>query len=516
MLRLLYPFLYGDLLGDLVRDELPARVLLYGGCGLGKTTLLRRLHEHLVPGSAGKEPPPERTPQATWVDRRSAEPTARIVHWCLKPRGTLIVDDFGQLFTPEVDDAILSLSATQDCRYRVVVASRKPPRVLEREVLQARVAAGGAKATPWDESRAIPTFRSMRLNPWQGDWRARFEAAHQAARLRLRQELRSRVPEPQAEATLALLPSKPAVTAWVDLARQVTGGHPGLADGAHDLFLHLVLNDLVASGALTEQDELVLAQRERSLLSTRARMSDYGLAGEAAPQPGEQQRGRLVVLLEDYLLERHMAPLHSTLEHLRLSEPKAFEALHALAEAPDDILVEDGRHRLLLLDTGVVFKDDASCHLRLPDGLVSEAIRALDPVTHHGQANGGAAEQAIIPGPTEEVILSITVSEGPTEDSGDVVVETTVGARLVPLRGRPWQVFDYFWRHRDRHVPPEELLEPLEIPSIYSARNAILRLKEALRAGGIEQVLENRKGVGYRVVDGGGSGVVKNGAVGSK
>ena len=511
MLHLLYPFLYDDLLGDLLGDELPARVLLYGGCGLGKTTLLRRLHEHLVPGSASKENPPERTPQATWVDRRTAEPTARIVHWCLRPRGTLIVDDFGQLFTPEVDDAILSLSAAQDSRYRVVVASRKPPRVLEREVLQARVAAGGAKATPWDESRAIPTFRSTRLNPWQGDWRARFDAVHQTARLRLRQEVRSRVPEPQAEAALALLPSKAAVTAWVELVRQVTGGHPGLVDGSYDLFLHLVLNDLVSRGGLSEQDELLLAQRKRSLLSTQARMSDFGLVGEAAPEQGEQQHGRLVVLLEDYLLERQMAPMQSTLDHLRLSEPKAFEALHALAEAPDDILVEDGRHRLLLLDTGVVYKDDASCHLRLPKGLVSEAIRAMDPVTHHGTANGGTAEQAIIPGPPEEVVLSITVSEGPTEDSGDVVVETTAGTRLVPLRGRPWQVFDFFWKHRDRHVPPEELLEPLEIPSVYSSRNAILRLKEALRAGGVEQVLENRKGVGYRVVEGDGRG----GAVGS-
>ena len=79
----------------------------------------------------------------------------------------------------------------------------------------------------------------------------------------------------------------------------------------------------------------------------------------------------------------------------------------------------------------------------------------------------------------------------------------TNGTRVVPLRGRPWQVFEYFWKNKERYVPADELMEPLEIPSIHSTRNAILRLNQALRAEGVEGALENRKGVGYRVLGGG-------------
>ena len=499
MLRLIHPFLYDDLLARILADASLDRVLLYGGRGLGKTTLLRRLQRRLVPGSSRKEPPPERTPQATWVDRRTPEGAARIVRWCLRPQGTLIVDDFEHVFTPQVDDAILSLPDTSNGSYRVVVASRKPPRVLERDVLQARVTAGGAHTTPWDDSRAIPTFLSMRMNPWQGDWQARLEVAHHAAMQRLRQETRTRVPDAQVETALELLPSKAAVKSWVELVRQVTGGHPGLVDGSYDLFLWLVLEDLATKAELPEDDDLLVAQCKRSRISTKAGLRSFMLEGDADQDEQDRQRGRLLVLLEDYLLERQMADLGRTLDRLRLSDPDAFTALRDLAEEPDETIVEDARHRLLLLDTGVVFKDDDSRRLRLPEGLVSEAIRAMDPATHQGGAAASSMGQGLVPAPAEEKILSITVSEGAAEHTGDVLVETTNGTRVVPLRGRPWQVFEYFWKNKERYVPADELMEPLEIPSIHSTRNAILRLNQALRAEGVEGVLENRKGVGYRV-----------------
>ena len=494
MLRLIHPFLYDGLISRILADSTQQRVLLYGGRGLGKTTLLRRLQARVVRATPATEHAP------TWVDKRTPKAAKVIAKWCLTHHGYLIIDDFEQVFTPEVDNALLSLPDSDDGRFRVVVASRKPPRVLERDVLQARVAAGDAHATPWDDSRAIPTFTATRLNPWEGDWKTRLEVAHTNAMQRLRKELRARVPEGSVDQTLALLPDRTALAAWVELVRRTTGGQPRLVDGAHDLFLLLLLNDLVAQAGLPADDSLLLEQRKRSRLSTTAGLSSYPLDGRCKPKQFEEELRDMLQLLEDYLLERQMVDLDRTLDHLRVSDPDAFGALQALAELPDKTVVEDGRHRLLLLDTGVVYKDDDSRRLCLPHGLVSEAIRAMDPPTQQAPKEP-KAETLDTDEPAEPTltILSFTVSEGPTEDSGDVVVETSDGTRVVSLRGRPWQVFDYFWKHRDRHVPPDELMEPLEIPSIHSARNAILRLNQALKKEGVGAVLENKKGVGYLV-----------------
>jgi hypothetical protein len=324
--------------------------------------------------------------------------------------------------------------------------------------------------------------------------------AHTNAMQRLRKELRARVPEASLDKALALLPDRAAQEAWVELVRRTTGGQPRLVDGAHDLFLFLLLNDLVAQAGLPADDSLLVEQRKRSRLSTTAGLSSYPLDGRCEPEQFEERHRELLLLLEDYLLERQMGDLDRTLDHLRVSEPDAFGALQTLAEKPDETVVDDGRHRLLLLDTGVVYKDDDTRRLCLPLGLVSEAIRAMDPPTQQAPKEP-EAETAGTDEPEEPAlaILSVTVSEGPTEHSGDVVVETNEGTRVVSLRGRPWQVFDYFWKHRDRHVPPEELMEPLEIPSIHSARNAILRLNQALKKEGVGGVLENRKGVGYLI-----------------
>lgn len=63
---------------------------------------------------------------------------------------------------------------------------------------------------------------------------------------------------------------------------------------------------------------------------------------------------------------------------------------------PEETIVEDARHRRLLLDTDVVFEVDDSHRLRLPEGLVSEAIRAMDPATSQSGATAGSTEQGLV------------------------------------------------------------------------------------------------------------------------
>ena len=66
----------------------------------------------------------------------------------------------------------------------------------------------------------------------------------------------------------------------------------------------------------------------------------------------------------------------------------------------------------------MVYKDDDSRRLRMPQILVGEAIRAMEPALALGGATAGAAGQDLVLTPGDEVVLSVTVSEGTPEYAG--------------------------------------------------------------------------------------------------
>ena len=498
MYRFLHPFLYNELLDQVLTDPALNRVLLYGGRGLGKTTLLRRAQRRLIPGAPMSSMPPDDLPKATWIDKTTKNAQERIVAWCEKPKGTLLVDDFASLFTAKIDDAILDLEDVNDAEFRLLAMSLNPPRILEAGVIDEKRRSGAIQSSAWDDSRAIPTFISFRLDPWQGDWRQRLETTHLAALGRLGKFIGNSAngsPPDRANDKLPM-PSTRVLKLWVEVVREVTGGHPILVDGAFDLFTGLVLNELISDGWLQPKDAAILPLRKRCRWASELTLPQIGLGSKPGRETPSDVRREVRALVEDYLLDRQMVHLEHTMNFLRASKPDAFVALHSLATDPDDTIIDDPRHRQVLLDSGLTYKNLATRRLTLPIGLIRTTLRSL---ALPGEAEP-SVEETRQTQQSEVEVLSLTVTGEASGKAGKVRLETTSGLRTVPLRGRLWEVFDHLWKQQGQCVSAKGLMKPLGFLSVHSALDAIRRLRVVFEDVGAPGVVENVRAVGYRVV----------------
>lgn len=497
MYRFLHPFLYDELLRQVLTDTGLNRVLIHGGRGLGKTNFLRRAQRELIPGTRlGAEPPAE-SARATWVDKTTKDAHEKIVAWCEEPRGTLIVDDFSSLFTSKIDDAILGLEDADEAEFRILVGSLKPPRELEADVIEEKRLDGSIKTSAWDDSRAIPTFTSFRLDPWKGAWSKRLETSHDAALERLRKFVKTLAHSAGGGETgqSPPLPHASVVKHWVHIIRETTGGYPILVDGAFDLFTSLVLNELVQGGWIEAQDATIVPQRKRCRWASELTLSAIGLGPDVGNTLPDEVHQEVRALVEDYLQERNMMHLEHTMRALQASDPGAFESLCSLLTSPEGAVVENSRHRLVLLDSGLVRQTESRRKLALPLGLLRNTLRSMAP--HDPEEPSDLLGDQ--PAPPRVEVLGITVVAGDDGKEGVVKLATSEGPRDVELRGRTWEVFDYLRSQQGQPVSAEGLTEPVGFPSVYSAQDAIRRLRLAFRDVGTPQVVENVRGVGYRL-----------------
>ena len=113
---------------------------------------------------------------------------------------------------------------------------------------------------PWDDSRALPTFTFRRLDPWAGDWRRVLRAEHLDAGERLQELLQDLLLRKKGRPRF---PTRDELLLWGAVVAEVTAGHPGLVDGAFDLFVALVFNGLVRDGRLDAEEARKHALRKR-------------------------------------------------------------------------------------------------------------------------------------------------------------------------------------------------------------------------------------------------------------
>jgi hypothetical protein len=486
----IHPFFYSDLIKQTLENAALTRILFYGGRGLGKTMLLRRIQRGLLRTPGNVVVPPNEKNDIFWVDGRHAEARARIGRWCDEPKGVLIIDNFDHVFDKTIDDALLNLPDVDEVPYRIVAASRRPPRVLERKVLQEK--AGQEPVTAWDDSRSLTTFQFHRLNPWDGDWRARLHSEHDAAIRRL-QDLLNPLIQEKAGGSKLPFPGPAELRLWSEVVVEVSGGYPRLVDGAFALLVAMIFNALARDGWISPDDASNHPLRQRCPWEQSLTLQDLGLVEGFEATGVGAVRGRVRNLLEDFLLERQMAPIELTLTNLKASEAKAFTAILELARNPDTVQVDDAKLRELLLDSGLTRKDPVTRRLYVPDGLIRTTICGMDD----SQADEPPAVSAVAPERLQ--IRSMTVADDATVNDGTVLLDTTGGPRDVTLSGRPWQVFFYLWNNRDRLVPHAELMEKIPIKSEGAARNALTRLKDEFRRVGVGDVVENQKGAGYKI-----------------
>ena len=489
-----HPFLYDNLLERLASGSAgQSRWYLYGGRGLGKTTLLRRLQQRLVTSRrAGFAPPPDQTPEVTWVDARTPRPRDVIVAWCKSPQGMLIADEFDAYLDLAIDDAIRELVDHRDRGARIVVATRKRPQELERWALAARRMMPPTSALRKDESPCFATFHRERLNPWAGDHLAALRSAHHAAFAGLRRTLSWLVDE--SNGRHERLPGEDAIRPWVEVVAAVTGGHPALVDASFDLLLIHWFGWLIGKGELDRAD---LEGHHLDRYAAHGQRTGHALMASLFESPkdaGAPELERLGVVLEDYLMNEAMPSLERAMWRLREDHPAVFVKMQFVADKPGESRVKDPTERQVMLLSGLAYKDDEG-QLRVPSGLIASTLSTMDPPTMEG-SEASSRGVAVPTGPVR--VLGMTVEGAEGVEHGTLVVRTTAGPHRIELRGRPWEVLWFLHQHREQVHTVAQMREAIGFPEEGSVRHAIAKLREAVRGAGFDGVPENVPKKGYR------------------
>jgi hypothetical protein len=248
---------------------------------------------------------------------------------------------------------------------------------------------------------------------------------------------------------------KPLTRAAQGLARslllELTGGHPALLARA---FEHL--DRLLAS--------------EGSSLGER-------LCREGA-DPGPLERD-LRTFLEDALLRQGLGSLRRALIRLESAEKPELQAAHGalLAFAQDGERQPPAASRDILLGEGLLFRDPADSTYKIPGELL---------------------RQELLSAAGSKLAFDLVPEEADPHLRGRL--EIREGARRLDLElsGGPWSILQTLFEAAPRFVSLKDLQERTHLKTDNAVRSAIQRLTAELRTAGIEGLVENQYGTGYR------------------
>jgi len=443
-LRKIYP----HLLAELGEASGKLRAFFYGGRSLGKSTLLETLaydaadrnrHIFFIEGKSGHGIHRILVERAAAIRRGDAAPD-------------LYLDDIDHLLSSllrnemhDTADHILShlnflLSKVPAGKGRFFISSALSPSRLSELVYSLRQPELDAGLLREFFSFVLEQkFECIRLDPWSYRWQERLG---ELVRIRL---------------------SK-ATSAYFESCRvsilELTGGHPALLIQC----LH-ELNRLVTGEELDPVEQ------------------GFAQALGERPKLDPQQFGVLLERhLEDVLVQTGLQPLRLSIGNLRNAEGPdlrdAWQSLVALAQGVNEF--PPPKLREILLDEGLIYKSKESGAYVVPGRLVIREILSVSADGHHRPA------LMLAPNP-----------EAPNV-RGELVIRSGLKRETIELSESMWVLLTLFIDDPDRIFTPEELQKHTGLTSDAAVRSAIQRLIAKLRAGGLESVVENVYGKGYR------------------
>jgi DNA-binding winged helix-turn-helix (wHTH) protein len=431
-----------------LNDMAKPNVFLVGGRGFGKSVVLRRAAE--AAKAAGRK--------LELIDGRdweSALETFRDLARKISGQGggeqvekglrDLYFDDLDYFikavddFAPDrrdqaIEDLYRVASTLAGRKRRCVVSSTLYGHRLQNFLLDLRSGDPGSEKVISAASLFFTGFDAVWLKPWEGEWKTRIGGL--------------------VEKHLGgLTPSARELSE--KLIVELTGGHPALLSRS---FEHL--------GRLLETEGSILARRLTSEKS----------AAEVATAVLERD---LRTYLEDSLLQKGIGSLRRALVRLRTSEEREIKAAHLglLAFARGQPLVLPARSRDILLGEGLLFRDPGTSGYAIPGELFRKEL------VFEG---GGGFTVQLQPDPVEP------------DRQGIAIARDDVRQQPVRLSGGPWSVLQVLFAEAPRFVSLDELRARTHLQTENAVRSAIQRLTADLRSAGVEGLVENQYGKGYR------------------
>jgi hypothetical protein len=459
------PFLYQDLVNSILQPRSRrSRALIVGARRMGRSTVLEELHTLLKDERRGdgarlvfvarvQTGESDEDARRKLIDAMDAFACAPLSGATL----TLLVDDFDKLYDRDVEKA---LQGCPEAKTRLYFTSR-----IGKDELEER-------AEPDDtaidaDSVLVTTFDEYRLDPWNNGGLEALKNMFCDAISRVSDVFHG------TEGGQEVVTER-IVQTWARLSLDVTGGHPHLLRGAWLLFclawcsrLNLTLEDVPS----TLRDQLA---------------DDWPVQG-VSPRFGRLLDGdkhlqdRLGPALEDHLTKTRLPDLQRTIRRMEKTRPDLFEALRKVALGAPLRSEFTATERDGLLDSGLVYSradPDGMVHLVIPSSLVREIV--CPPVRIH----------------------RVEIVTGKHIGACDIVLHTSRGERLVPLTGRPGAVLLALHKAMPAFLTVSDIAEAIGLDegADSKVRNGIKNLMKVLKDEGIESLVENAHGRGYRVV----------------
>jgi hypothetical protein len=454
------------------------RVLIVGGRGTGKSTILSRVMEvqkgdDLYLGCRD-------TPTARRRLREDAAAKRQYV--------SIYLDDLDVLLTAGGNDRHEDLQDLVGCLW-TLVQNQKPsggglPLVLAttsiefRGPLAHRLASAiedgsGANKTIDAISRFRELFGKYRLTPWPKSWDEDWwlKSFLKAFKEQLRE---------------------PHLTWWAEGILELSGGHIGLWGPAVQKLTRLVE---VAGRDAKVAEQVTAPQVEGPPPRDEERLTDFekqliGRVDDEANRgtvEGEDIEDAIRRYVEDFLSVEHVLPIRSALRRLRDSretlELNSYECLVAIARQDSESGTkppEDVDIRSILQDEGLVMLDPKTGRMRIPGAILERLI--LQSVVRT-QANIELVADPFSP------------------EQGELRIQSAGGMDRVVLVGATWRILSELHRRQGDIVSATELKEAAGLADDKRAvANAIQRLMAKLKPVGQEDLIINVYNRGYRFV----------------
>jgi hypothetical protein len=282
-------------------------------------------------------------------------------------------------------------------------------------------------------------LQPVEVSPWFRGWKDEWEKEFNA---RYENKFRSK-------------DAKAVLNTWRDSILELTGRHPSLAGPAID-----ALDSLLSPKAPKTQPKMHL-----DLVDS--------VAGD------QNRRAHIRRFLEDYLAKRALRRVRGGIRDLANSHERrtAYETLKAVAATGAEGMnaPADYRVREALGFSGLVFEDVDDGRFRVPGYLLRRELLGARP---HAFLEAD-------PGESESGVLHVTGLGAP---------------RTVVLSGIPYRILRFLYDERGdgEYLEREQIMVGTKLQNDDGFRNAMHRLRASLKESGLERLVENRYGKGYR------------------